>query len=65
MYSCDCCGRHIVPAKLKGIGYYCDDCLDSYVRSEFEIVPDDELHYPVCPYADIPPGCDCHEPELH
>jgi hypothetical protein len=59
MYECDCCGRRNVPEKLKGIGYYCDDCLDDVLwpldqeaalRAGREPDPAPPSHYPVCPF---------------
>ena len=62
-YECNCCGRKNVPAKLKGIGYYCDVCLDAYLWDEYvescmragrkldrEAPPE---HYPVCPFKEV------------
>ena len=36
LYECECCERRNVPRKLKGIGYVCDDCFDSYVWTGYE-----------------------------
>jgi hypothetical protein len=49
VYECDCCGRPIVPQKLKGIGYYCDDCLPFWIGEDYwdEDMPS---HLPVCPF---------------
>jgi hypothetical protein len=34
MYSCEDCEEFIVPRKLKGIGYLCDDCHDKRIEDE-------------------------------
>jgi hypothetical protein len=54
MYACDCCERLNVPAKLKGIGYVCDDCLAAYCWTGYESGPAPEPHYPVCPFKQMP-----------
>ncbi len=65
-YSCDCCSRVIVPAKLKGIGYVCDDCLPSWCWTGYEHGEPPAPHYPACPFKGqaplpvmCPGGCGC------
>jgi hypothetical protein len=50
MYECDCCARPNVPEKLKGIGYVCWDCFDSWVWTGYESGPAPVEHWPVCPF---------------
>ena len=52
MYECECCERRIVPEKLKGIGYLCDDCYASYCWTGYEKGPAPVSHYPVCPFKE-------------
>lgn len=55
-YECDCCGRRNVPAKLKGIGYVCDDCLASWTWDYGRYPPEEDppKHWPVCPFKGQP-----------
>lgn len=54
LYECDCCERRNVPAKSKGIGYLCDDCLGSwtwdYGRHPAEQDPPDHHAGRACPF---------------
>jgi hypothetical protein len=66
IYECDCCGRRNVPAKLKGIGYVCDDCLTSWTwdYGRYRSEEDPLNHWPVCPFGQydqrgVPPGVEC------
>ena len=49
-YPCDCCERRLVVEKLKGIGYYCDDCLPFWIGDEY-FEPELVSHLPVCPLS--------------
>jgi len=55
-YECECCERPVVPAKLKGIGYVCDDCLPAYTwdYGRYPASEDPPRHYPVCPFKAEP-----------
>ena len=54
MYECECCDRRNVPAKLKGIGYVCEDCLASYTWDYGRYPPEQDppRHWPVCPFRE-------------